>query len=213
MTATWAAVRAADLLEVAGVGTGVVCVWLAARNSVWNFPLAIVNSGLYLVVFAQARLYSDAGLQLAFLALAVYGWVTWQRGAARPTQPAGPTLPITRTPPQLAVGLAGAGLLYALGAGFLFARTDAALPYWDSTTTAISLVAQALLARRHLENWLLWLGVNVVYVGMYWHRHLYLTSALYVAYLVLAAYGYWEWRRELAAAPAPAPAGAGGQSG
>ncbi len=209
LTAAWAATRAADPLEVAGVVTGIACVWLAARNSVWNFPFAIVSCGLYLVVFGRVRLYSDAGLQLAFIALSVYGWVAWLRGAAASEAPAAAELPIAHTPRRVALWLAGAGLLYALGAGFLFTHTDAALPYWDSTTTAVSLVAQVLLSRRNIENWLLWMGVDVAYVGMYWHRHLYLTSALYAVFLVLAAYGYWQWRRELAArllAPAPATA-------
>ena len=197
LAAALAAVQTTNPLEVAGVVTGVACVWLAARNSVWNFPVAIVSCALYLVVFGRAKLYSDAGLQVAFIALAIYGWVVWAGRAAAATAN-GPAVPISRTPGRLALGLVGAGLAYALGAGFLFSRTDAALPYWDSATTAISLVAQVLLSRRHLENWLLWMGVDVAYVGMYWHRDLYLTSGLYVVFLGLAAYGYWQWRREMA---------------
>ena len=185
--------------------TGLACVGLAARNSIWNFPIGILNGGLYLVVFRQAKLYSDAGLQLAFIGLLIYGWAKWLRADAAPDAP---PLPIRRTPRRLWQWLAGAGLLYAVGAGFLFSRyTDAALPYWDSSTTAVSLVAQTLLSRRNLENWLLWIGVDVAYVGMYWHRDLYLTSALYAVFLVLAAYGYWQWRRALAVAPAAAGAG------
>ena len=202
-----AAVRATNPLEVAGVLTGIVCVWLAARSNIWNFPVAIVSCGLYMVVFVRARLYSDAGLQLAFIALAAYGWWAWLR---RRTATSGPhpeatpvVLPITRTAAGLWVALLGAGATYALGAGYLFAHhTDAALPYYDSTTTAISLVAQYQLSRRKLENWLLWIGVDVVYVGIYWHRGLALTSLLYAVYLALAAYGYWEWVRESKTNPA-----------
>lgn len=207
LLATLAAVRTTGPLEVAGVVTGVACVWLAARNSIWNFPFAIISCGLYLVVFGRARLYSDAGLQVAFIALSVYGWVEWLRGAAPAGAAAAPARPITRTSRLVALGLLAAGLAYALGAGFGFAHTDAALPYWDSTTTAISLAAQLLLSRRNIENWLLWIGVDVAYVGMYWHRHLFLTSALYAVFLGLAVYGYWQWRRELAAQEQPlAPA-------
>ncbi|MGI4869589.1 MAG: nicotinamide riboside transporter PnuC [Janthinobacterium lividum] len=198
------AVQHTSPLEVAGTVTGIACVWLAARNVIWNFPVGIVSCALYLVIFGQARLYSDAGLQVAFIALAGYGWWVWlqrQRQAAT----AGPhpeatetTLPITRTSARLWALMGVAGALYAVGAGYLFARyTNAALPYYDSATTAISLVAQYLLSRRKLENWPLWIGVDVVYVGMYWHRHLQLTSILYAIFLGLAAYGYWQWRREL----------------
>ncbi len=187
-----AAFRATDPVEVAGVLTGVACVWLAARNSVWNFPVALLSCGLYLVVFGRAKLYSDASLQVVFMALAAYGWWQWARCGA-----AAPALPITGTSAGLWGKLAVAGLVYAVGAGYLFAtRTDAALPYFDSSTTAVSLVAQYLLSRRKIENWLLWLGVDVGYVAMYWQRQLVLTSALYGVFLLLAAYGYWQWRRE-----------------
>jgi nicotinamide mononucleotide transporter len=195
VSAAWNAARTSDPLEAAGVVTGIACVWLAARNSVWNFPFSILSCGLYFLVFARVRLYSDAGLQVAFIALSVYGWVAWLRGAASDE----PALPITHTPKRTAAWLTGAGVAFALAAGFLFGRyTDAALPFWDSSTTAISLVAQLLLSRRNIENWLLWIGVDVAYVGMYWHRHLFLTSGLYAVFLVLATYGYWQWRRELA---------------
>ena len=201
----WAAVRATDPLEVAGVLTGIACVWLAARSIIWNFPVAIVSCGLYILVFVRARLYSDAGLQLAFIALAAYGWWAWLRRQRTATPGPHPEaeppamLPITRTSAWLWAVLLAAGAVYALGAGYLFAHhTDAALPYYDSTTTAVSLVAQYQLSRRQLDNWLLWIGVDVVYVGLYWSRGLALTSLLYVVYLALAAYGYWQWRQEAA---------------
>jgi nicotinamide mononucleotide transporter len=199
-----AALRATTPLEMAAVLTGAACVWLAARNSIWNFPVGILNGALYMVVFWRSRFYSDAGLQVAFIALLIYGWLKWLRVSDAAN--AAP-LPITHTPRRVALWLTVAGLAYAGGAGFWFAgHTNAALPYWDSSTTAVSLAAQLLLSRRHLENWLLWIGVNVVYVGMYWHRELYLTSGLYVVFLGLAIYGYWQWRREMSATPAVAEA-------
>lgn len=200
------AVQATAPLEVAAVLTGIVCVWLAARSVIWNFPVAIVSCGLYVVVFVEARLYSDAGLQGAFIALAAYGWWSWLRRQPKAEVP-GPhpeatteaaVLPITRTPARQWALLLAAGLAYALGAGYLFARyTNAALPYYDSTTTAVSLVAQYQLSRRQLDNWLLWIAVDVVYVGLYWSRGLALTSLLYAVYLGLAAYGYYQWRQEM----------------
>ncbi|UYZ63005.1 nicotinamide riboside transporter PnuC [Hymenobacter weizhouensis] len=189
----WTAIRATDPVEAAGVLTGIACVWLAARNSVWNFPVALVSCGLYVFIFGRARLYSDVGLQFVFIGLSLYGWYQWLHGGAQR-----PELPVSRTGRREWLGLGVLGAVYALGAGFLFQTyTDAALPYWDTTTTAVSIVAQVLLARKKLENWLLWLAVDVAYVGMYWHRELYLTSGLYAVYLGLAAYGYYEWRQLL----------------
>ena len=203
--AVWAAVRATAPLEVAAVLTGVACVWLAARSHLWNFPVAIVSCGMYVVLFTEQRLYSDAGLQVAFIALAAYGWWAWLRRQRPAASPPGPhpeaatpvVLPITRTSAGLWGLLLVAGLAYAVLGGYLFARyTNAALPYYDSSTTAVSLVAQYQLSRRKLENWVLWLGVDVVYVGIYWNRGMALTSLLYAVYLGLAAYGFWQWLRE-----------------
>jgi len=195
-----------DPLEIAAVLTGIACVWLAARSNIWNFPVAIVNCGLYIEVFREARLYSDMGLQLAFIGLAAYGWYAWVRRRRAVGPAAGPhpeataetgVLPISRTSARLWAVLVALGLAYALGAGYLLAHhSNAASPYYDSSTTAISLVAQYQLSRRKIENWLLWIGVDVVYVGLYWSRGLALTSLLYVVYLALAAYGYWQWRQE-----------------
>lgn len=194
----WSAVLASSPIEVAGVLTGIVCVWLAARNSIWNFPVAIVSCLLYVVVFLQARLYSDVGLQAVFITLSLYGWYEWLHGGPQHRE-----LPVTRTTSRMWLALSAAGLAYAVGAGFLFQQyTNAAIPYWDSTTTAISLIAQVQLTRKKIENWILWVLVDAAYVAMYWHKDLYLTSGLYLVYLFLAAYGYWEWRQLMLRRPA-----------
>jgi nicotinamide mononucleotide transporter len=191
----WSGLLASSPVEFAGVITGIACVWLAARNSIWNFPTALISCGLYVIVFWEARLYSDMALQGVFIALAFYGWYQWLYGG-----PQSQELPVTRATARQWVWLNAVGLAYAVGVGYGLSRyTDAAIPYWDSSTTAISLVAQVLLTRKKLENWILWLVVDIAYIGLYWHRDLYLTAGLYAVYLVLAAYGYFEWRRLLRA--------------
>lgn len=190
------AVRRTSPLETGAVITTVACVWLAARNAIWNFPVAIIACILYFILLLQQKIYSDAGLQLAFIALSVYGWWAWLRRGKASVEAAAP-LPITRTSGRLWLLLVGFGVAYAVGVGYLLARyTDATVPYYDSTTTAVSLVAQYLLSRRKLENWPLWIGVDVVYVGIYWHRDLALSSLLYAVLTGLALYGYREWLRE-----------------
>jgi len=186
--------RATTPLEWAAVVTGFACVWLAARESIWNFPVALVSCLLYVFVYFRAQLYADCNLQGLFIALSLYGWYEWLYGGRGQTE-----LGITRTTGR--EWLAGAlfAAVFTPGFGYyLRPHTDAALPYLDSFTTAGSIVAQYLLTRKRLENWLLWLLVDLIYVPVLWYKQLYPTSLLYALYLALAAYGYWQWRRDLA---------------
>ncbi len=192
--------QATSRLEIGAVLTGFVCVWLAARESIWNFPVAIVSCVFYAVLFWHTHLYADWGLQGFFIALSGYGWYEWLYGGRDETQ-----LGVTHALGRewlLAAAFAG---VFTLGFGYyLRHHTDAALPYIDSFTTAGSLAAQYLLTRKRLENWLLWVLVDLVYVPMYWFKGLYISSVLYFLYLALAAYGYWQWRAELHRHPARA---------
>ncbi|MCC2548429.1 nicotinamide riboside transporter PnuC [Hymenobacter sp. BT175] len=187
----WTAAAGNTPLEWVAVVTGFACVWLVARESLWNFPVAIISCALYIFVYFGKQLYADCGLQGFFILISLYGWYEWQYGGARNT-----TLVVTRTRPGewLLVGV-GIALFTALFGYYLRYNTDAALPYWDSFTTAGSLAAQYLLVRKRLENWLLWIMVDIIYVPILWYKQLYPTCGLYAVYLVLAVYGYVEWRR------------------
>ena len=187
--------RTTTLLEWVAVATGFACVWLAAKESIWNFPVALVSCALYILIYHRAQLYSDRNLQGLFIALSLYGWYEWLYGGRGGTE-----LGVTRTTGREWLGGAAFALAYTLGFGYyLRHHTDAAFPYLDSATTAGSIVAQYLLTRKRLENWLLWILVDLIYVPVLWYKQLYPTSLLYFLYLALAAYGYWQWRRELAA--------------
>jgi nicotinamide mononucleotide transporter len=131
-------------------------------------------------------------LQGVYLLLSIYGWQQWLRGGAGETP-----LAVSRTPPRWAVALAAAGLAGSVGLGLYLARTDAALPYTDAATTAASLVAQWMATRKWLENWLVWIGVDLVYVAMYASQRLYWTTALYAVFLVMAVLGFREWSGSL----------------
>lgn len=185
-------------LEVAGFLTGVLGVALMARQHVWAWPVSLVNVALYAVVFRDARLYADMGLQVIYFVLCAYGWYHWTRGAGPAAQ-----LPVTRAPRGALIGGGAVALLACLALGASLGRfTDAALPYLDSALGAFSLVAQWLQTRKWIENWLLWIAVDLVYVGMYVFKGLYLTAALYVVFLVLAVLGWLAWRTSLRSAAA-----------
>lgn len=187
-----------DPLELLGVLTGVVAVWLTVRQNVWCWPVGLVNVALFAVVFARARLYADAGLQGVYFALCLYGWWAWLHGG----RDRGP-LAVTRSPRRERLALAVLAVAGAALLGTLLHRgTDASFPYLDSALTAGSLAAQWLQARKRLENWLVWIAVDVVYVGMYVAKELHLTALLYAGFTALAVAGLREWRRSLAGSAA-----------
>jgi nicotinamide mononucleotide transporter len=185
--------------EAAGVLFGIVAVYLTVRENVWCWPLGLVNVGLFVLVFWQARLYADMGLQVVYIGLCLYGWYEWLHGGESRG-----ALAVSRTPGWTIgllalLGTAGAGLL-----GLVLARhTNGSLPFWDSSTASFSLVAQLMQTRKWLESWIVWIVVDVVYVGIYVYKSLYLTAGLYTVFLLLAALGFREWRRSLAATTAP----------
>ncbi len=178
-------------LEITAAVFGAVAVYLAARENIWNWPIAIVNVSLYTIVFFQSRLYADMGLQVVYTVLSIYGWYNWLHGGTRRS-----TLHVTRASPRLLLTLIAliAVASYALGVT-LASRTNAALPYLDSALTVTSLAAQWMMTRKILENWLLWIAVDIIYVPMFLSRGLHATAVLYAVFLVLAVLGFVEWRR------------------
>lgn len=192
-----------SLLETVAVVFGIVSVWLSVKENIWSWPTAIVNVSLYFVIFFQQRFYADMGLQVFYAAISLYGWYHWLFGGEHRT-----TLSVTRTPRGLwmALPILWLGGFLLLGT-LLKHTTNAALPYVDSALTAGSLIAQWMMTRKYLENWLIWIGLDVAYVGVFINRGLVLTAFLYAVFLVLASRGYVDWKRSLHRHAPAAPAG------
>jgi nicotinamide mononucleotide transporter len=172
-----------------------VSVYLSVRENIWSWPTAIVNVALYVFVFRAARLYADMALQVVYIAISVYGWYEWLHGGAGRTE-----LRVTRATARLGGVLVAIGAVAVAVLGTLLGRyTNAALPYLDSTTTVTSLIAQWMMARKLLENWIVWVAVDVVYIGMFVYKSLYLTAFLYAVFLVLSSTGFVRWRKSMAA--------------
>jgi nicotinamide mononucleotide transporter len=189
------ALAIANRWEILAVAFGIISVYLSTRENIWSWPTALVNVGLYFIVFYEAKLYADMGLQVVYFALSLYGWYEWLYGGENRTE-----LHVSRTSSSLGVRLAVIGVACAALLGTALARfTDAALPYLDSATTSTSLVAQWMMTRKILENWAVWAVVDVVYVGMFIFKKLYLTAGLYTVFFVLAVMGYVQWKRSLVA--------------
>ncbi|MFD2161390.1 nicotinamide riboside transporter PnuC [Paradesertivirga mongoliensis] len=177
-------------LEWFGTITGFICVYLAARQHILNWPVAILSVLAYVVIFYRYKLYGDALLQLYFLGTCVYGWYYWVR---RKQQHQKPIVSLGKTE-YLMVVTAIVILSFGLGA-FLDKFTDTDVPYIDGTCTAISFVAQLLMTRKVLQNWILWIVVDICYIPLFLYKNLALTAVLYTLYLGLATIGYLDWRR------------------
>jgi len=178
-----------SLVEWIGAAAGLACVWLVARANIWNWPVSILNTTLYFVVFLRASLYADASLQVVFTALGLYGWWSWRFGGAL-----GGELAIRRATRVEALVAALASLAgTALSALVLAGATDSPVPIWDSSVLVLSLAATWAQARKILESWWVWILVDVISVPLYVARDLYPTALLYTLFLALCVVGLRHW--------------------
>lgn len=177
-------------LEWLANGFYTASVILAARNSIYTWWTGIVGCVLFALVFFNVQLYADTTLMLVFAVSSLIGWWQWRRGQH------GAELPITATQPShlMLFVLPALAIMFGYGA-LLHAFTDAYAPFWDSAVLGFSLLAQFLLLRRKLENWLVWVLVNLIAIPLYVSRELYVTAVVYCGYLLNAGYGWWHWRQ------------------
>jgi nicotinamide mononucleotide transporter len=185
----------AHWLEIVSTLFGIVSVYLSARENIWSWPTAILNVTLSVPVYYKARLFSDMGLQVVYALLSVYGWYEWLHGGENRSE-----LPVSRTPRRQVPLLRVIGTLGAVVLGTLSARyTSASLPYLDASLTSASLVAQWMMTRKLLENWAVWIAVDVIYVPLLVYKGIPEYALLYTVFLGLAVAGHVEWGRSLRA--------------
>ena len=184
--------KSQSLLEISGVISGILCVYLAARNNILSWPLAIISVSIYIIIFYETKLYADAGLQVYFLITNIYGWYFWSRKSEKDDK-----VPVSFASGKSIFLSLIAILIFTLLLGtFLYRGTDASFPYIDSFCTACSLVAQLFLARKIIDNWLIWIFVDIIYVGVYLMKDLHLTAGMYALYVLIATMGYISWKKE-----------------
>ena len=180
------------MLEWTAAAFILINVSLATRQNMWSWPFGVVGVSLYLYVFAAAKLYSDAGLQVFFLVMQFYGWYHWARGGVEHSRSLSAITRLSRRGWLLT--FAGAALWTAVVGTLMHRHTDAAAPYPDAFATILSVIAQFLMTRKILENWTLWILADIVSVGLYVYKALYPTAVLYTIFLVVCVQGYRDWR-------------------
>lgn len=180
-------------LEWCGVITGLACVWLAAKNNIWNWPIACISVIIYVFFFFEGKLYSDAALQIYFLVMNIYGWYYWSKDRNQPSKERKVTLMKKNELAWSVIAI----IAFTLILGFtLYKKTDASFPFIDSFCTACSVVAQVFLARKVLQNWLIWIFVDIIYVSVYFSKGFYATGLMYAIYIVIATIGYLDWKKD-----------------
>jgi nicotinamide mononucleotide transporter len=178
-------------LEIVGVITGLLCVYLAAKNIIWNWPIAIISVVIYIFIFYNTRLFADMGLQVYFLITNIYGWYFWSK---KPLAEA--KTPVILIKKKEVIFSIAAIIVFTYILGSVLKYTPASYPFIDSFCTACSLVAQIFLARKVLENWLIWIFVDIIYVGVYLFKGLDLTAIMYAIYVGIALMGYIDWKKD-----------------
>lgn len=177
--------------EVVGFVTGGLCVLLAARRLIWTYPLGIANNVVFAGLFLDHALYADAGLQVVYLVLGVTGWVGWARRPAVDDRVAIESVPRRAVPVLLGAALVGTVAIAML----LHRLTDSTTEIADAATTTVSLVAQVMMNRRWLQSWMVWIAVDIAYVGLYLSKGLTITALLYLLFIGCCVLGYRTWRQ------------------
>ena len=185
-----------NYIELLAMTLGLVSIVLQIKQNLWLWPVNIVMVILYIIVYVDARLYADMSLQVYYLVMSIYGWFYWIYGSKKRTDQK--QIPVTHTKKKIwpFLGLATV-VLFVIISFVLINYTNSDVPYMDAFTTSLSFVATWMLARKLIENWIVWIVVDAVSVGLYIYKGLFPTTVLFIVLTILAFKGYQEWNKEL----------------
>ena len=192
----------ASWAEVIGALLGLAMVVCNIKQIHWGWPLAFASSALYFLVFWDSKLFGDASLQIFFAVMAAWGWWQWLRTVPGSSDDGPTTLRVQMLSGQGMFKLiASSAVLWGLTGLFLLNFTSTDVPWWDAFPTALSIVATFLLGRKYLENWPMWIAVNLVGMALFAYKGLWLTVALYGVFAIMAVMGWRAWRFALKRLP------------
>jgi len=179
-------------LQIIGVALGLLYLYFEYKANIWLWVIGLIMPIVHGTLYFRQGLYADFSMELYYILAGIYGLVAWRRGDKKSKS----ELKISYTPRVAWVAIVGVYvLLHATIYMLLVTFTDSNVPFWDSLTTSLSVVAYWLLSRKYVEQWLVWLAVDVITVGLYIYKDIPLTAGLYALYSALAIAGYMRWRR------------------
>lgn len=183
--------------QVIGTFFGIICVWLTVRQNIWSWPTGLLTNLFFGLIFVRGHLYADLVLQGIYVVLGFYGWYEWLYGGSGKTE-----LKVSTTPKRVWVMLATLALisipLFAYGfteAARMIGIPEPSVVYWDSATMVGCLVAQWMLAKKYLENWIIWIATNISYIALYLYKGLPLLSGLQIIFIILSVQGFYAWKK------------------
>jgi nicotinamide mononucleotide transporter len=185
-----------NYFELSAAALGFVAIYLQIRQNVWYWLVSIIMVSMYIYIYIDAKLYADMSLQVYYLVISFYGWYLWLFGKSVNHHKTAISVSLSSGKLKSILG-ATALVLFFVIAWILLEFTNSDLPYWDSFTTSLSFVATWMLARKKLENWLIWIVVDAVSVGIYIYKELYPTAVLFLFLTVLAYVGYLRWQKDM----------------
>jgi nicotinamide mononucleotide transporter len=183
-----------NYIEVLGALLSMLYLYLSIRQNIWLWPVGILSAIMYVIVFFQAKFYADMGLNGYYFLISIYGWIIWTKGRNKENG----SMPVIRTTVRQGVLFLLVIAALFVGIGLLLDHfTDSPIPYWDAFTTAGSIVATWMLAKKYLEHWIIWIVVDLVSMGLYIERGLYPTMILFAVYTAMAIVGFLQWKKTL----------------
>jgi len=181
-------------IEIAGVLLSLIYLYLSIKQKLSLWIFGFLSSALYIIVFFQTKFYADMSLQFYYLVISIYGWLNWKYGK----HDSDDELPATKISHRLIFQLALFSLvIYFLYYLILAKFTDSTIPKADSLVGMLSVIGTWMLARKLIENWLVWIVADGIATGLFFYKGLYLTSALFLIYTIMAVVGYRQWRKKL----------------
>lgn len=186
-----------NIIEISGALLGLLYIGFSIKQHIFTWPTGLLTSLLYVVIFFRSGFYADMGLQVYYVVISIYGWYYWLRGGKSPgnekQQTSVKNMPMRILIPSLFVTV----VIFVLLITVLVNYTDSTVPYMDSLTTALSITATWMLAKKYIEHWLIWIFVDIASAGLYVFKGLWPTAVLFIVYTVMAVIGYREWKKEL----------------
>ncbi len=186
-----------NYIELTAAVLGLLAIYLQIKQNVWYWSVSIVMVSMYIYVYIKSTLYADMSLQVYYLVISFYGWYNWLFGGRKQTGEKR-ELPVSRLSRKMIPWLLVIAVALFFGIAYILIHfTDSDVPYWDSFTTSLSFIATWMLAKKYIENWLVWIVVDAVSIGIYIYKELYPTTVLFFILTVFAFVGYFAWLKDL----------------